>query len=191
MVTVEKNKFIATAQRQITVNNMAIEAIQELVDASKAWDGKVFNKRFPNAMRETISSLKDGKFYITNDVWANAPINLRASQKLCYVEYKGYGGRITPTTIERTKFSIRQAENPYVDKDNKNRFNYEHFKEAAKAAIECISSESKEVTQCVQSFDGFIAKAREINAMIEDFKKKTPYPLKAYIYSAYPSYITL
>lgn len=191
MVTVEKNKFIATTQRQITVNNMAIKAIQELVEASKAWDGKVFNKRFPNAMRDTINSLKDKKFYIVHHVSADAPITLWASHKLCYVEYEGYGGRITPTSIETTKFSIRQTENPYVDKDNKNRFNYERFKEAAKAAIEHISSETKEVTQCVQSFDDFIAKAREINAIIEDFKKKTPYPLKAYIYSAYPSYITV
>lgn len=187
MVTVEKNKFIATAQRQITVNNMAIEAIQELVDASKAWDGKVMNKRFPKAMQDAVSSLKDGKFFITNDVLANAPINLWASQKLCYVEYEGYGGRIIPSIIETTKFPIRQTETPYVDKDNKNRFNYEHFKQAAKAAIERISSDSKELTQCVQSFDDFMTKAKEINAMIEDLKKKTPYPLKAYIYSAYPT----
>lgn len=187
MVTVEKNKFIATAQRQITVNNMAIEAIQELVDASKAWDGKVMNKRFPKAMQDAVSSLKDGKFFITNDVLANAPINLWASQKLCYVEYEGYGGRIIPSIIETRKFPIRQTETPYVDKDNKNRFNYEHFKQAAKAAIERISSDSKELTQCVQSFDDFMTKAKEINAMIEDLKKKTPYPLKAYIYSAYPT----
>lgn len=41
MVTVEKNKVIATAQRQITVNNMAIKAIQEAsIKQSRGYGGK-------------------------------------------------------------------------------------------------------------------------------------------------------
>lgn len=158
----EKENFIRTAKKQITMNTIFVRHLEKLIPIVEKFDGKMLTKRFQTAYKKEMDipysfcSLEATKFRIG---FQGVEREIHENN-----EFKGYlKAYTTEVTIEvNGMYQVKGHET--LEKIKRN--------------ILIIEKESNVLHDSIRNFDLYAEKSAEIEKLINEYKKEVPYTLQ-------------
>lgn len=167
--------------QQIKAYNDAINALEVAKTLADKFNGKTINKRFTNALNEAVNDFFGEDHLVvfslapTHYDWEHhqniTQIRLYLSDRCkCYDGGCVYIGNDTIQVYE-----LSDKSECYINAEGK--LNKEIYLKALDNQIEKCKRAIHEYQLCVDHFDEYLDKIREVNKKLEELRKEIPYPM--------------
>lgn len=167
--------------KQIEVFGKSIKALELAKTFADRFDGKVINKRFTNALNEA-----------SNQVFGNNEVvfglkadgyNYTRKQNIVELVFSITDTRYNAGYIDYNKFiifEIDKSSDSYINADG--RLNKDIFIEAIDKQISNAKESIRNYQKCIDNFDNYLDRVKQLNKEIDDLKKDIPYPMSICTY---------
>ena len=170
-----KERFIVKQMKQISLYEKAIEVLNEAKNVVLKFDDKVINKRIETAFKSIVEP--DSNIYVHLN---NNGFSLFGQTSITFTFSGNYREIYTLNEDSERVFYGYVDDNiasiNLISKDkNSKRLNAKETIKEIDLYIALIQNKINRLNDCIENYDTYLEKSKEIEKMIETYQKEVPY----------------